>query len=432
MFNIINPRAIEDFLRELSEADRRLFALMRQSLLRPLMREEAAVIPIARYPARPPAWLTEEKFRTGGPFYRFCRARLVASAELYAAVWTVKSWLKRALEMEEPWIGDRDAAGRVRRLVNIGRLEDVVALAEKDTARSLSRGTLKAVPGADDPDRELVLQLERGLHWIRLKTPAALAEEAAMMRHCLGNGQYDVMVRSGVRRYYSLRDARGRAHVTLEVREGVVSQRSGRGNSDANARWRDAIAALEQFKGWDSVAPFPRGGALYVMRRVRPDLYCTQDSKVIDGHLDLSGVGDTLRLPSSLRITGTLDLTGATGLLGLPTDLSVGGDLLLDGAVNLVRMPEWLWVAGDLTMRNCRKVRVLGPETAVRGNLTLRGCRNLLRLPMQLRVGRTLDITGCGEMTWIPDKAAIKGAIVKGRYTFRSAADANHHFSQRR
>ena len=98
--------------------------------------------------------------------------------------------------------------------------------AEADLVRSTNAATAEykaypTIPGTDRPN-------ERGLRWVELRTPEEAGEEAESalktalkyegetMGHCVGGYCPDVI--EGKSRIFSLRDARGEPHVTVEVR----------------------------------------------------------------------------------------------------------------------------------------------------------------------------------------------------------------------
>lgn len=95
------------------------------------------------------------------------------------------------------------------------------------------------IPGTDLPN-------ERGLRWVEMQLPEsrdvikghsksgkkaykelqdALEYEGDIMRHCVGGPDYCEGVISGQKRIYSLRDAKGQPHVTIEVRPNSILPR---------------------------------------------------------------------------------------------------------------------------------------------------------------------------------------------------------------
>lgn len=413
VFNVVNPNAVEEFLYDIAEGDGRLFVLLRQCLTRALLREEAALDLLRRRPVPPPTWLSAERFATDGPFYQFNAVKLAADPRLCAAVRAVKRWLKEALLERQSWAVEENGRPRTERLKNIGHLQHVLSLIEKDRKQALAHGVLPKMSEKAQSDTEVVLHLSHGWEWRRLLTPEALRQEGLMMRNCLSsNARYATNVLLGSHQYYSLRDFWGRAWVTIEVRDSVVTEKRGRANSAPAERYLAPITALYEAEGWTGVAPFPERWRM--PKDFGQDSYYSGAVETFDGHLDWRGLAKATRIPFVLRVSGTLDLRGATELRVLPRILSVGGNLLLDGAINLHQMPNWLWVAGDLDMRGCRGVKVLGAQTAVRGDMCLNDCTGLQRLPRQMRVGRTLDLRGCDQITWMSQEILVLGEILIG------------------
>ena len=423
MLNVVNPEAVDRFLCDLAEGDMHLLALLRPCLTRPLLREEGALAKLSRRPPRSPAWLSAQRFAEGGPFYRFSVDKLAGDPQLREAVLAVKHWLQDAISAQHGWVRVENGCPLSARFRNIGCLQHVMDLIAKDTRRARARGVLPKPPPMDD-DTAIVLDLPHGWQWRRLLTPDALRQEGLMMRNCLStNARCGANVLLGGYQYYSLRDITGQAHVTLEVREGVVTQKRGRGNSTPAARYRGAITALLQAKGWTVITPFPERWGM--PQSFHEDPFYTGAVEVIEGSLDARFFTRSTRVPYVLRLSGTLDLRRATDLRVLPRVLSVGGDVLLGGATNLEQMPDWLWVAGDLNMQGCRRVKTLGAQTAVRGSFCLSDCAGLQRLPLRMRVGRTLDLRGCNQLTWMSQHILVLGEILIGD-TRCTTAEAAH------
>lgn len=114
------------------------------------------------------------------------------------------------------------------------------AASESVTAVELAEGA-EAVTVPDD-----------GWRWVRLTTPEALDREGLAMGHCVGFGGYDTLPTAeypdGI---YSLRDGRGRPHVTVEARHGVVVQVQGKGNTPPTAEHTYRLGALIKKLGVD-------------------------------------------------------------------------------------------------------------------------------------------------------------------------------------
>lgn len=101
-----------------------------------------------------------------------------------------------------------------------------------------------------------VMKWENGMEIVQLTTPEALDYESEYMGNCVGKGSYDGSVKSGSIRIYSLRDADGMPHATLEVRKkedskDEVHQCKGKGNEAVVLKYRPYITEfikISQFK----------------------------------------------------------------------------------------------------------------------------------------------------------------------------------------
>ncbi len=65
------------------------------------------------------------------------------------------------------------------------------------------------------------------------------------MGHCVDSGGYDDLAGVAPDGIYSLRDAQGRPHVTVEVRDGGVQQAQGQGNTTPTG-YASGLRALVQ------------------------------------------------------------------------------------------------------------------------------------------------------------------------------------------
>lgn len=120
--------------------------------------------------------------------------------------------------------------------INKWRAEQKVAadLKRSQNAATVEYKAYDTIPGTTEPN-------QRGLRWVELKVPTnksmpedeytagieklsdALKYEGEVMGHCVGG--YCPAVAEGRTRIYSLRDAKGEPHVTIEVRPGIIEPR---------------------------------------------------------------------------------------------------------------------------------------------------------------------------------------------------------------
>ncbi|MBQ7660025.1 MAG: PcfJ domain-containing protein [Alphaproteobacteria bacterium] len=92
-----------------------------------------------------------------------------------------------------------------------------------------------------------VMKWDDGMEIVQLTTPEALDYESEYMGHCVGKGSYDMGVKTGTIKIYSLRDAYGLPHATLEVRinkdtkKEEIHQCKGKGNKTPVEKYKSYI-----------------------------------------------------------------------------------------------------------------------------------------------------------------------------------------------
>lgn len=91
---------------------------------------------------------------------------------------------------------------------------------------------------------EVFAEEDGGFHMVRLRTEAALDRESETMRHCIGLGSYDRLLKEDGYLYLSLRDKFGRPHATIEAIKGKIVQFQGKANTVPKAEYRDATVRL--------------------------------------------------------------------------------------------------------------------------------------------------------------------------------------------
>jgi len=92
---------------------------------------------------------------------------------------------------------------------------------------------------------EVVQELEDGWTAQKLTTKSQLDREGQVMQHCVGS-YYDEVKRGGTT-IYSLRDANGRPHVTIEVKRKRVEQAKGKQNATPAKKYQKYV---DEFYSW--------------------------------------------------------------------------------------------------------------------------------------------------------------------------------------
>lgn len=95
------------------------------------------------------------------------------------------------------------------------------------------------------PQGEIVAELSDGWTAQKLTTQECLSAEGERMQHCVAS--YGPDVRSGRTIIYSLRDANGHPHVTIEVKNGRVQQTQGKQNEKPAEKYQKYV---DEFYAW--------------------------------------------------------------------------------------------------------------------------------------------------------------------------------------
>ena len=282
----------------------------------------------------------------------------------------------------------KDKSGRITRLRNVKTLDDVLALCGEDERqareRELHRKDLSE--GNDPREVQIAQRFCDGTFAVKLKTRSALRWEGRQMRHCLSNDTYAARLARGGLQYFSIRDALGRPHVTLEVAGRRVVECKGRANSDPFLSYGDKIQALADLMGWR--CPNLDQGQ-------EPELlhHFGLDRMVLERGVRLSD--GMLPLARTLYVEGTMTAVDLDRLTTLPSVLHVGGDLIVRRCRNLRHMPKWLHVEGDTIIERCGTLRGLADHFSGGGSVALRDCPHLRLFPSRTIIGKALEVRRC-------------------------------------
>lgn len=291
--------------------------------------------------------------------------------------------------------------------------DDAVTLTDQWHARLAKRMSWKASAAELAEGTRAVLGLPDGWRWVRLETKEALDREGEAMGHCVGHGGYDglldVAPPEGV---YSLRDANGHPHVTLQVHDGKVEQAKGKANTTPKGH-AERLAAILQALGVRIVYESPgRFGLAKVGGRNMSvaDALTLVAAGPVEGEVDF-GESDITTLPPGTDIRGDLWLRKCESLASLPAGLKVGGSIHLEGCPSLETLPVGLKVGGNLDLTRCISLKRLPERLEVGKGLNLTECSALKSLPTGLKVGGFLDLTGCSALESLPECLKVGGCL---------------------
>lgn len=294
----------------------------------------------------------------------------------------IADWLKAVLVSNEAWLENVDGQGRPKKLMKFSSIEQIAQEADKAMLKAAQRlSSVKVVDG----DEELIVELDDGFYLVRLLTPAALDRESSEMQHCIGTGGYDGNLERDGYLYLSLRDAVGKAHATLEIVDGTITQLQGKQNRPPIRSYVDLIAPYVRKCGYQINVRASSLGYVVDVHGEWHDIHSLPERLEVGGDLYLHG-SDIEILPKWLKIGGDLSLIGSS-IRALPEELTVDGSLCLRNT-NISSLPHKLKVGKSINLSNTRIVELpVGFEVA--GSLDLTETQ-IRRLPAGLKVGSHL------------------------------------------
>jgi hypothetical protein len=223
----------------------------------------------------------------------------------------IVDWLTVAVRDNHAWLENVDDRGRPKKLLKSGSVKALFDEAEKQLARVAQQQSAQVDTTSALTSRDIKWTASLGddLHLVQLLSTAALDEETADMGHCIGLGAYDSKVEGDQRRYsyWSVRNNDGVALATLEVRERVVRQLSGRGNGHAPRHVKEAVERYMESVGWTYTADRDQDfdfEAYHLRMRLQTDFWR------LERHLGRKPTLDDIRRFTSLPVDDKLLIVG--------------------------------------------------------------------------------------------------------------------------
>jgi hypothetical protein len=348
----------------------------------------------------------------------------------------VTDWLSAAVINEAPWLANTDDEGRPKKLLKFSSFEQIRREADK---AMLIEARKAGVIDIAEGDEELVMTLADGYYVVHLLTPTALDRESGQMQHCIGAGGYDKALANGSAEFFSLRDAAGNAHATMEVSaEGRdIVQLQGKQNKLPEERYvRLLLPMMKEMRlglhrlhlgktrfidddySFVDLHNLPNGAVIHrhVYIENEGPIAFTDDLE-IRGNLTFANC-DNVRLPKNLRVTGNLGFDRTDGVTKCE-NLKVGGTLRvsecswdqisdsLDAGSLLItssfvsKLADQLSVREDLSIKDCA-IQDLGTLDSIEGSLSL-SMMPRFEFKKPIRVRGRLNLPGY-EMERLPEE----------------------------
>lgn len=277
----------------------------------------------------------------------------------------VADWIKAAVVNDAEWLRNVDEQGRPKKLLKFGTMEDL--LKEADKSMRIEAQKLHGVK-LKDGDEALHAEMSDGMYLVRLLTPAALDRESAEMQHCIGNGGYDDLLDEDYL-FLSLRDGHGKAHATLEIEDGAITQLQGKQNKLPAQKYIDTLVPFMRAHRFKVSVPARLLGFVVDTHENWYPLDDLPNGLIVESDLDLSSTRIKV-LPEGLRVGGSL-YVGKTDITALPKGLVVGSNLYAY-RTGITALPEGLRVGGSLFVSNTG-ITTLPDDLNVERDLYIRG-----------------------------------------------------------
>ncbi len=199
---------------------------------------------------------------------------------------------------------------------------------------------------------EFVTDLGWGMYVVRLTTPEALDDEGKCVGHCVGDDVYEERIKKGAQ-IFSFRDAKGRAHVTMEVvtdeatGEKLVNECKGKGNAGPNKQYVPYVQKFIVDAGFGikndevEIGLFKQDGRYYRIDRYGKKYDFKQNGKYYwikqSGIHGINSAGDLEKVENGFVVDGDVSFGGR--LFEVLPDLSgviIKGHL---GCMNVKELP---------------------------------------------------------------------------------------------
>lgn len=291
----------------------------------------------------------------------------------------IADWIVADVKADAEWLQNTDNLGRAKKLLKFANVEQITNEADKAMLKANQKlGGVKVVDG----DEEFFDHLSDGYNLVKLKTPAALDRESAVMQHCVGQGAYDDELAKDGFMILSLRDPYGKPHVTIEIQDYVViTQIEGKQNTAPRIDYLEKIVDYFGIKHGNK--------------------YLGLDTTLSEHELALSKENVLLemtKLPDHFISRNDLNLGNVSGVR-LPKDLHVNGDFnCTDSEITRV---NGIYVEGNVMLQAMRKLKSIG-KINIGKNLMINHCHELTTLPVNLKIPGTLSITNSSKLKGLP------------------------------
>ena len=314
----------------------------------------------------------------------------------------VRDWLVAAVANCAPWLKNVDHLGRPKKLMKFPTVEALVREVDMWMLREASKNRDIRLVGEDEA---FELEVGDGYYVVRLLTPTALDRESGRMQHCVGGGAYDRDVVGGRIFIFSLRDASGKPHATIEEKEGRIVQIQGKQNEPPIRTYLERLSPFLRERQHVIAEHALSGRYLYVDDYEVRDSWDLRDVREVRG--DLKWDGAELKLPRTLLVHGDIRLSRCKFPDGFPRDLRCVGDIRITRC-NGIELPSAIEAGGSVEI--CWS-DIRGEIDVLRAGGGVSFARSTIgSLPRSMSFNGSLRLTGT-EITDLGSLKEVNGSL---------------------
>lgn len=312
-------------------------------------------------------------------------------------------WIDDAIKQNKPWLERQDSTGRPERLQQISSLADAQYRIDKDAQRgNLKDAFSEAAVVLGRRQRlghiDIVEKLDSGYIWIQLLTPSALADESALTGNCVGQvTTYSSFIKKPAAAIYSLRDAVGKSHMTVQVEHGTVLQCRGQGNAPPVGHHMAMVSAWIRKKQWSlgpdlaKVCLFHQEGRYYSLNEIPPAF-------VYEGDYILRNARWLKHMPKNFSATGNVTIDTADGFAKIVETIRAGKSLRIENCVFLEKISRHLSAKNDIVISQNPELRLITAKLEAQTDIDIHNCHELNFIGNNITAGRNIKISCCPQL----------------------------------
>ncbi len=231
---------------------------------------------------------------------------------------------------------------------------------------------------------------------VQLRTEHALDVESAQLGHCIGDGNYDEALKVKGMKFYSLRDPFNRAHVTMEVDNGILVQCKGKENKPPIPKYMPLVQEFIRAQKLELDEDFTHTGML----QARDDNKDYPEGEYFT-------VND---LPQGFKWREELEFFLIPWIRQFPDDMNLSKKLSLDSCNNFERLGNRTKVR-SLTVKHCNSFESLG-DLFEASEAEIQNCDNFTKIPDGTKIENEIEVSNCPAFRRIGNNVTVNDDLL--------------------